>query len=110
MDILQISFDGLTNMQKELYLDIARFFKEENKDGIRDVLESFGYYPDYNIDIFVEKSLITIGISGKLWMHDLLQEMGLEIVRRESPKEPGGHSRLWMYEDVLHVLKKNTIS
>ena len=110
LDILQISFDGLTNMQKELFLDIACFFKEENKGGIRDVLESFGYYPDYNIDILMEKSLITIGISGKLRMHDLLQEMGHEIVRRESPKEPGGRSRLWMYEDVLHVLKKNTAS
>ena len=110
LDILQISFDGLTNMQKELFLDIACFFKEENKGGIRDVLESFGYYPDYNIDILMEKSLITIGISGKLRMHDLLQEMGHEIVRRESPKEPGGRSRLWMYEDVLHVLKKNTVS
>ena len=97
-------------MQKELFLDIACFFKEENKGGIRDVLESFGYYPDYNIDILMEKSLITIGISGKLRMHDLLQEMGHEIVRRESPKEPGGRSRLWMYEDVLHVLKKNTVS
>nr|XP_023880431.1 TMV resistance protein N-like [Quercus suber] len=45
---------------------------------------------------------------GTLWMHDLLQEMGQEIVRRESPKEPGGRSRLWLYDDILHVLKNNT--
>ena len=43
-------------------------------------------------------------------MHDLLQDMGKEIVRRESPKEPGGRSRLWLYEDVIHVLKNNSVS
>nr|XP_023874303.1 probable WRKY transcription factor 19 [Quercus suber] len=41
-------------------------------------------------------------------MHDLLQDMGQEIVHRESPKEPGGCSRLWIYKDVIHVLKNNT--
>ena len=37
------------------------------------------------IDVLMEKSLITINREGTLLMHDLLQE----IVRRESPKEPG---------------------
>ncbi|KAF5471669.1 hypothetical protein F2P56_008442 [Juglans regia] len=41
-------------------------------------------------------------------MHDLLQEMGRELVREESPKEPGKRSRLWFYEDVRHVLEENT--
>ena len=41
LDILQISFDGLTNSQKGLFLDIACFFKGENKNRIRDILESF---------------------------------------------------------------------
>ena len=110
MNVLQISFDGLLFTEKELFLDIACFFKGEKKDHIRDILESFGYYPDYNIDILIDKSLITIDNWGTLWMHDLLQEMGHEIVRRESPKEPGRRTRLWMYEDVLHVLENNTVS
>ncbi|KAM3731588.1 hypothetical protein ACB098_12G175100 [Castanea mollissima] len=37
-----------------------------------------------------------------------ISDMGQEIIRRESPKEPGGRSRLWIYKDVIHVLKKNT--
>nr|XP_023911674.1 TMV resistance protein N-like [Quercus suber] len=101
LDILQISFDGLTDMQKELFLDIACFFKGENKDCIGD-------NPDYNIGVLVEKSLITISDDGTLWMHDMLQKMGQEIIRRESPKEPSRRSRLWSYEDALHVLKNNT--
>jgi hypothetical protein len=40
-------------------------------------------------------------------MHDLLQEMGWEIVRQEYPKEPGNCSRLWHLHDVLDVIKFN---
>ncbi|XP_050253203.1 disease resistance protein RPV1-like [Quercus robur] len=40
-------------------------------------------------------------------MHDLLKEMGQDIVRRESPEELGRRSRLWSYKDVLHVLTSN---
>nr|XP_011457429.1 PREDICTED: TMV resistance protein N-like [Fragaria vesca subsp. vesca] len=59
------------------------------------------------IDVLVERSLLTVSF-GTIWMHDLLQEMGLEIVRRESPEEPGKRSRLWLYEDINHVLGGNT--
>ncbi|KAI4347380.1 hypothetical protein L6164_008196 [Bauhinia variegata] len=38
----------------------------------------------------------------KLWMHDLLQEMTKEIIRNESPREPGQRSRIWFHEDILH--------
>uniref|UniRef100_A0A7N2MMN9 Uncharacterized protein n=1 Tax=Quercus lobata TaxID=97700 RepID=A0A7N2MMN9_QUELO len=108
LDVLQISFDGLTNMQKELFLDIACFFKQKNKDCVRDILKSFGYNPNYNIGVLMDISLITINKNGGLCMHDLLQEMGQQIVFRESPNEPGGRSRLWHCEDVLHTLKNNT--
>ncbi|KAK9995183.1 hypothetical protein SO802_024886 [Lithocarpus litseifolius] len=104
-NVLKISFDGLTKMQQDLFLDIACFFKGENKDGIIDILQSF--CPAYNIGFLVDRSLITIDECGTLWMHDLLQEMGQDIVRRESLKELGRRSRLWCYEDVLHVLKNN---
>ena len=109
-NILKISFDGLTKMQQELFLDIAFFFKGEYKDGIIDVIQSFGFCPNYNIGVLVDRSLITIKENEILWMHDLLQEMGQDIVRRESPKEPGRRSRLCSYKDVLHVLKNNIVS
>ncbi|XP_050254081.1 TMV resistance protein N-like isoform X2 [Quercus robur] len=108
LDILQISLNGLTNSEKGLFLDIACFFKGENKDCIRDILESFYYSLDYDIGVLMDKSLITIYDDGTLWMHDLLQDMGQEIVRCESPKEPGGRSRLWIYDDVIHVLQNNS--
>ena len=110
LDILKISYDGLMNTQKELFLDIACFFKGEKKDCIRDILKSFGYYPEYNIGVLIDKSLITIELDETIWMHDLLQEMGQEIVSQESPKELGRRRRLLHYEDILFVLKNNIVS
>lgn len=43
-------------------------------------------------------------------MHDLMEEMGKEIIRQESPGEPGKRSRLWFHEDVYDVLTENTVS
>ncbi|KAG7969826.1 hypothetical protein I3843_07G051900 [Carya illinoinensis] len=106
--ILQVGFDGLEDLQKKLFLDIACFFTGEVLDSIfMDILESFGYYPYLNIDILMEKCLITIS-SKRLRMHDLLQKMGQKIIYDESPEEPGRRSRLWHCKDVLHVLKNNT--
>ena len=39
-------------------------------------------------------------------MHDLIQEMGREIVRQQSLEEPGKRSRLWFHEDINDILKK----
>ena len=55
----------------------------------------------------MERSLITIE-NKRLWMHDLLQEMGREIVL-ESRKEPGKRSRLWFYKDLLQLLTKDMV-
>ncbi|KAI4324083.1 hypothetical protein L6164_023647 [Bauhinia variegata] len=41
-----------------------------------------------------------------LWMHDLLQEMGKNIVFLESPENPGKHSRLWSIDDINNILVK----
>nr|XP_048322039.1 disease resistance protein RPV1-like isoform X2 [Ziziphus jujuba var. spinosa] len=44
----------------------------------------------------------------RVWMHDLLQEMGKEIVREKCCTEPGRRSRLWDNDDLYHVLENNT--
>jgi hypothetical protein len=108
-DKLQISFDGLPDLEKKIFLDIACFFKGEDKDRVEDILESFGYHPKIGIDNLINKSLITVS-SKRLWLHDLLEEMGREFVRRESFEEPGRRSRLWFGEDIRHVLENNTVS
>ena len=109
LDVLQISFKGLKKTEQSIFLDIACFFNGTTKYRVANILQTPHYKPYIDIDVLVEKSLITIS-NGTLWMHDLLQELGKDIVRRESPTELSGRSRLWVKEDVLRVLKHNTVS
>ncbi|XP_057990252.1 disease resistance protein RPS6-like [Hevea brasiliensis] len=41
-------------------------------------------------------------------MHDLLEQMGKDIVNEEC-KQPGGRNRLWNYKDISHVLTTETV-
>ncbi|PRQ22432.1 putative toll-like receptor, P-loop containing nucleoside triphosphate hydrolase [Rosa chinensis] len=105
--ILKTSFDDLDDEEKKIFLDIACFFCGEKKDRVSKVLIGCDVSAISGIDALTERSLLTVSY-GRLRMHDLLQKMGREIVRRESTNEPGRRSRLWVPEDVKHVLTKNT--
>ncbi|XVF04212.1 hypothetical protein REPUB_Repub05bG0062900 [Reevesia pubescens] len=108
LDRLQISFDGLEEMEKNIFLDIACFFIGEKKDFVIKILDGCEFSPDFGIKVLIDKSLLKVGEDNRtLWMHDLLQEMGRKIVRKKSD-EPGNRCRLWEQKDVYHVLTKNT--
>ncbi|WVZ00775.1 hypothetical protein V8G54_026844 [Vigna mungo] len=108
MDVLQISFDGLHYMEKEIFLHIACFFKEEREDYVKRILECCGLHPHIGIPRMIEKSLITIK-DQQIHMHDMLQELGKKIVRNQCPEEPESWSRIWLYEDFFHVLTTQTL-
>ncbi|TYI58454.1 hypothetical protein E1A91_D11G359700v1 [Gossypium mustelinum] len=108
-DKLRISFDGLGEREKNIFLDIACFFKGEKKDFVIKVLHGCEFFPDIGIDVLVKKSLLKVDEHSKyLKMHDLLQEMGRTIVREKCVDEPGKRCRLWEERDIHHVLTKNT--
>ncbi|KAG2666088.1 hypothetical protein I3760_15G039000 [Carya illinoinensis] len=108
VDTLKISFDGLQENEKNIFLDIACYFKgEKYVDRVKSILESCDYHPSSGKEILISKSLITI-MGGKLWMHDLLQEMGHEIIRRQSQGDLGRQSRLWLTNDIIRVLKNSS--
>ncbi|KAL6316201.1 hypothetical protein AAG906_017748 [Vitis piasezkii] len=104
--VLQTSFDELDDDQKNIFLDIAIFFNEVEEDFTTEMLNSFGFSAISGIRTLIDKSLIR-NLDDELHMHDLLIEMGKEIVRRTSPKEPGKRTRLWEQQDICHVLEKN---
>ncbi|XP_065637386.1 disease resistance protein RUN1-like [Quercus suber] len=106
--ILEISYEGLDKTEKDIFLDIACFFKGFPKEYVIDILGACNLYPIYGIRRLIDKCLIIVGQYDKLLMHDLLQQMGRDIVRRESLDLPGERSRLWCYEDVHKVLTQNT--
>ncbi|XP_040364254.1 TMV resistance protein N isoform X2 [Rosa chinensis] len=105
--ILEISYNDLDSEEKKIFLDIACFFNGEDKDRVTGVLNSCDFSAIIGIKVLIERSLLTV-LHGRLRMHDLLQEMGWEIVHRESPNEPGRWSRLWLLKDVEDVMTKNT--
>ena len=87
--------------QQEIFLDIACFLKGEEKDFVVDILTSiYCYEPHYDIKRLIDKSLIAVSKDGKLWMHDLIQQMGQKSER----------SRLLCYEDAPQALIVNKVS
>ncbi|PPR91338.1 hypothetical protein GOBAR_AA29352 [Gossypium barbadense] len=107
LDRLQISFDGLEETEKNIFLDIACFFNGEEKDFVMKVLDGCEFFPDIGIDVLIKKSLLTVNKYNQLRMHDLLQEMGRKIVREKSIDELEKRCRLWEERDVYNVLITN---
>lgn len=109
--ILKLSYDTLGEQEKQIFLDIACFFNGRKLAEVEHILSAHhGYCLTPCIRALVQKSLIKINERGRVTMHDLLQDLGREIVRRESPEHPGKRSRLWSREDIIHVLKDNAVS
>lgn len=107
----QISFDGPEETERNIFLDVACFFKgqeSQDKDYVIRALDSCGFYPEIGIRVLIDKSLLSIK-DDTLWMHDLIQDMGCHIVRQKSCKESGSQSRLWKVQDLIHVLENNMV-
>ncbi|XP_030529543.2 disease resistance protein RPV1-like [Rhodamnia argentea] len=101
--VLKVSYDGLEDYAKEIFLDIACFFKGQKTEYVKKVLDSCDFDTTIGVQILIERCLIGEEF-WKLQMHDLVQLMGMDIVREECRDDPGKRSRLWLYEDVLDVL------
>ncbi|KAL4374456.1 hypothetical protein AHAS_Ahas05G0183600 [Arachis hypogaea] len=107
--ILKISFDALEEYQQKFFLDIACCFKGYEREKIETILHAHhDVNPKSSISVLLEKSLIKINEYGFVTLHDLIQDMGREIVRQESPEKPGERSRLWFSVDIMQVLQENT--
>ncbi|XP_075658759.1 disease resistance protein Roq1-like [Castanea sativa] len=107
-EVLKISYDGLDQIQRDIFLDIACFLKGFYKNLVVDILQSINFHdPYYDIEKLINKSLIVVANDDKLLMHDLIQQMGLEIARQELEVSKK-HKRLSCYEDALEVLNGDT--
>ncbi|WKA11255.1 hypothetical protein VitviT2T_028775 [Vitis vinifera] len=102
-NVLMRCFQTLDDSMKDVFLDVACFFKGEDLDFVERILE----YGRLGTRVLNDRSLISI-FDKKLLMHDLMQKACWEIVRQQDHNEPGKWSRLWDPEDVHHVLTKNT--
>lgn len=65
---LKVSFNGLSNIDQKIFLDIACFFKGKKKDSVIRILSGFSFTPVIGIRNLIEKSLITVS-KGRIMMH-----------------------------------------
>ncbi|KAJ0751859.1 putative TIR domain, P-loop containing nucleoside triphosphate hydrolase [Helianthus annuus] len=101
---LELSFKGLENDEKEIFLDVVCLLKGEMKhDSIR-ILESCGFNAHIGLRVLEQKSLITISDDEELCFHDHIEEMGWNIVRGLHPLEPSKHTRLWIKDEIEDIL------
>ncbi|XP_038877735.1 disease resistance protein RPS6-like, partial [Benincasa hispida] len=105
-DILQISFDGLEEKVKEIFLDISCLLVGEKVNYVKHILNTCHFNLDFGIVVLMDLSLITFE-NDEVQMHDLIRQMGRKIVNGES-SEPGERSRLWLVHDVLKVFIDNS--
>ncbi|XP_044469692.1 disease resistance protein RPV1-like [Mangifera indica] len=77
--VFKVSYDGLDYKQQQVFLDISCFFRGCEGYLLEEVLDSCGFVSHSCINVLIQKSLITTP-SNIITMHDLLQDMGREIV------------------------------
>ena len=110
---LHTLMEGLRYATRDrVFLDIGCCFKGYDLKEVKDILcAHHGQCIEYHIGGLVAKTLIKIihlGPHVVVTLHDLIEDMGKEIVRQESLKEPGKRSRLWFYEDTVQVLERKS--
>ncbi|KAI8571177.1 hypothetical protein RHMOL_Rhmol01G0098400 [Rhododendron molle] len=106
---LRISFGSLSEQQKKLFLDVACFFVGIGRDFTIKILEGYNIFAEDGIRKLVDRCLIKYDWHGHIVMHDMIRDMGREIIRQESFEDPRKRSRLWYLDDVLEVLRDGTV-
>ncbi|KAF8008098.1 hypothetical protein BT93_K1933 [Corymbia citriodora subsp. variegata] len=67
--------------------------------------EACDFYPEYKIDILMNKSFIKVVGHDRIRMQDPLRNFGREIVRQENFGTRGDRSRLWLALDIIQAKK-----
>ncbi|XP_056847778.1 disease resistance protein RPS4-like isoform X1 [Raphanus sativus] len=100
-DFLKISYNELSQLQKDVFLDVACFFRSGDEYYVRCLVES-------DLKALASKFLINIS-GGRVEMHDLLYTFGKKLASAlASPKElpSEGWCRLSLNHNELDALKK----
>ncbi|XP_056848268.1 probable disease resistance protein RPP1 isoform X2 [Raphanus sativus] len=97
--ILRLSYDALGDEDQALFLHIACFFNNEWIVKVEEYLAETFVGVKARLRILAEKSLISME-SGYIKMHSLLARLGREIVRKQSPNNPGQRQFLVEARDI----------
>ena len=107
-EILKFIYNELNNKNDEAIFRHIAFFNGEKVDNIKSLLADSDLDVNTGIKNLVDKSLIR-ETCNTVEMHSLIQEMGKEIVRKQS-SEPGEREFLVDCKEICDILKDNTVS
>ncbi|XP_023641389.1 disease resistance protein TAO1 [Capsella rubella] len=109
--ILKFSYDALCDEDQDLFLHIACLFNNKRIENVEEYLAHKLLDVKQGFHVLAEKSLISIE-EGWIKMHNLLEQLGREIVRYESGfiREPGKRQFLVDGIDICEVLTDHTDS
>lgn len=101
MNVFKSSYVTLTDHERNIFLDIACFFKDEHLHHILRILEGCGFFPHVGVDRLVDRSLLMISENKKVEMHTLIQDVGREIAKTENSHI----SRMWEPSSIKSLLE-----
>ncbi len=111
---LMISYNGLSSEARKMFLDIACFMigqREHIAMHIFEACKSDYTGPAASFSSLKDKCLVKLDEDKQIVMHDLLRDMGRQVVKIESGNmEKGTPSHLWDPEMVQRVLQNKEVS
>ncbi|XP_055816433.1 disease resistance protein RPV1-like [Solanum dulcamara] len=109
VDKLRLSYELLEDdHDQNLFLHLCCFFLGMKKDFVVRILDKCDFYTLVGIQNLIDRCLVTIEYVNEIGMHQLVRDMGRDIVRREATVDPGKRTRLWHHTDSYNVLRGKT--
>jgi hypothetical protein len=113
LDCLKLSYNTLGEVEQEMFLDIAFFLVGAPKDAALDFWNSddlFSSTATTPLCKLIDRCLLKVDENGFLTMHDLLRDMGRDVVVKKSPRNEGEQSHLCNPSSVIKVLQQNKVT
>jgi hypothetical protein len=110
---LQISYDGLVdNSDKCIFLDIACFMLGHPKEVAMEIWESSGNYGSANWSLrrLIDKNLVKVDDNKQLAMHDLLRDMGRNVVLEKAQQKFQIQNHIWNPSTATEILQRKKVN
>ncbi|WZY70169.1 hypothetical protein YC2023_002409 [Brassica napus] len=106
--VLRFSYEALCDKDKDLFLHIACLFEGESISYLEKCLAHSDLDVRHGLKVLANNSLISITEEERLVMHNLVEQLGKEIVRQEHKDEPERRKFLVDAREICDVLTDNT--
>ncbi|KAJ4892855.1 Disease resistance protein (TIR-NBS-LRR class) family [Raphanus sativus] len=98
--VLRFSYDALCEEDQELFLHIACFFKDGCINDVVECLAESRLNVNHGLQVLFDKCFISKDEWGRLVVHNLLENLAKEIVRKQSVSDPGKRQFLVDAQDI----------